>query len=98
MRKISDTAWALRVGSALGALLGAGTASAKRTKLLVFVQTVIKQRALQLLLQETLPGLEVTTVGRVADFGRSLKEGPDAVLTLPIVMHEHGLIPQIRGR
>ena len=98
MRKTPETAFALRLASALGTLLGARTAGAKTSKLLVFVQTVIKQRALQTLLQKALPGLEVTTVGRVADFGRSLKEGPDAVLTLPVVLQAHGMTPQIRGR
>lgn len=92
----------LALGTALRALsaglLHAGTASARTAKLLVFVQTSIKQRALQQLLQDSLPTLSVTAVGRVADFGRALDEGQDAVLTLPIVMQARGISPQVLGR
>lgn len=82
---------------ALG-LLSARVAEARAAKLLVFVQTSIKQRALQQLMQDALPNLSVTTVGRVADFGRALEEGQDAVLTLPIVMRARGITPQVLGR
>jgi hypothetical protein len=34
----------------------------------------------------------------VADFERALTEGPDAVLTLPIVLKAHGLSPRLRGQ
>jgi hypothetical protein len=88
----------LLLGNALAAAFLAKSASASSPRLLVFVQTQIKQRALQLLLQDALPGLEVTAVGRVADFGRGLAEGQDAVLTLPIVMQAHGMSPDVRGR
>jgi hypothetical protein len=66
-------------------------------RLIVFVHTPVKQRALQAILQAALPGLSVTAVGRVADFERALEEGPDAVLTLPLVMQAHGMTPEIRG-
>lgn len=39
----------------------------------------------------------MTTVGRVADFERKLKERPDAVLTLPVVLKSKGLSPALRG-
>jgi len=87
------------VGLALGSvLLSTRIASAGSPKLLVFVHVAVKQRALQALLQSALPGLTVSTVGRVADFDRGLEEGQDAVLTLPIVMQAHGLTPKLRGQ
>lgn len=78
-------------------VLTAREASSAGGRLLVFVHTTIKQRALQSLLREALPSLDVTTVGRVADFERALKSGQDAVLTLPIVMKSHGMSPSVRG-
>jgi len=86
------------LGAGAVALLHASAAAARSAKLLVFVQTGIKQRALQQLLQYALPNLSVTTVGRVADFGRGLAEGQDAILTLPIVMNARGIAPQVLGR
>lgn len=79
-------------------MLGTAPARAAPGRLLVFVQTGIKQRALQLMLQQALPALSVTTVGRVADFGRALADGQDAVLTLPLVMNARGIAPQVLGR
>src|SRR5258706_3596272 len=94
---------AKRMAFPRSALIGAvvlrsARARAGRGNLVVFVQTTVKQRALQAMLQAALPGLSVTAVGRVADFERALEEGPDAVLTLPLVMQAHGMIPEIRGR
>ncbi len=90
-----------RVGAAalaaVALLSSAGIASAEGARLLVFVHVAVKQRALQTLLQSALPGLTVTTVGRVADFDRALEEGQDAVLTLPIVLLARGLAPKLRG-
>lgn len=39
----------------------------------------------------------MTTVGRVADFERKLAEGPDAVLTLPVVLKSKGLSVSLAG-
>jgi len=58
----------------------------------------VKQRAFQGTLQSALPGIEVTTVGRVGDFDRALKGRPDAVLTLPVVLNARGLPVSVRGR
>ena len=86
---------ALLAGMALFLTTRASVAGGAR--LLVFVHVAMKQRALQALLQSALPGLTVTTVGRVADFDRALEEGQDAVLTLPIVAQAHGLSQKLRG-
>jgi hypothetical protein len=86
------------IGAILAVLMRPATAAAGGAKLLVFVQTGVKQRALQAMLQTALPILSVTTVGRVADFERSLEEGQDAVLTLPVVMQAHGITAKVLGR
>ena len=86
------------IGYALGTMwLNARIAGAAAPRLLVFVHVAVKQRALQALLKEALPGLSVTTVGRVADFDRALADGQDAVMTLPAVLQAHGLSPKLRG-
>jgi len=66
-------------------------------KLLVYLHVAVKQRAFQSLLGAGLPGVDATAVGRVADFERALQDGPDAVLTLPIVLAGQGLSPSLRG-
>ena len=66
-------------------------------KLLVFLHVSLKQRAFQSLLQNALTGVDVTAVGRIADFDRALAEVPDAVLTLPIVLASKNLQPKLQG-
>ena len=66
-------------------------------RLLVFLQLDMKQGVLQKLLRDAI-GAEVTAVGRVADFERELEKSPDAVLTLPPVLEEHGLAVKLQGR
>jgi hypothetical protein len=93
----------LPLATSLGAVLGltwlyTRVARAAGPKLVVFAHVAIKQRAFQTLLQEALPGLSVTTVGRVADFDRALSDAPDAVLALPLVLKAHGLSPKLRGQ
>ncbi len=62
-----------------------------------FLHLPLTQRGLQSLLTSALPGVKVTTVGRVADFERSLSQGQDVVLTLPVVLAANGLSPALRG-
>lgn len=66
-------------------------------KLLVFLHVAVKQRALQTELEGALPHIAVTAVGRVGDFDRAIKDGQDAVLTLPLVLAAHGLALALRG-
>src|SRR4051812_42195574 len=91
------TAMALAVA---GVALVAGTARsafAASGTLLVYLHVAVKQRAFQGLLGAGLPGVDTTAVGRVADFERALQDGPDAVLTLPLVLAAQGLTPALRG-
>lgn len=85
--------------AALGlSLLASRKGQAASPRLLVFLHTAVKQRALQDALSAGLPGVSVTTVGRVADFERKLAERPDAVLTLPVVLGSKGLSAALRGQ
>jgi hypothetical protein len=79
------------LGNPRNALAAVGT-------LLVYLHVSVKQRAFQGLLAAGLPGVTATTVGRMADFERALQDGPDAVLTLPIVLGAKGLAPGLQGR
>jgi hypothetical protein len=81
---------AIAMSSARSALAASGT-------LLVYLHVSVKQRAFQSLLGAGLPGVTTTAVGRIADFERALKDAPDAVLTLPIVLGAQGLPPSLRG-
>ena len=72
-------------------------AQAQSGRLLVFLHVAVKQRALQSGLQAALPGVAVTAVGRIGDFERSLKEGTDAVVALPVVLSAFKLSPKLRG-
>ena len=83
---------------AVATLLAGRLARAAAAKLLVFLHVALKQRAFQSELQAALPGIIVTAVGRVGDFDRALKEGQDAVLTLPVVLAAHGLTAKVRGQ
>jgi hypothetical protein len=87
------------MGAVLGiSLLASGTSQAQAPKLLVFLHVSLKQRAFQGLLQSGLPGVDVTAVGRVADFDRALADSPDAVLSLPLVLQARNLSIQLQGR
>lgn len=79
------------------AMLSGGRALASAPKLLVFLHVAIKQRAFQNMLEAALPGIEVMAVGRVGDLERSLKQGQDALLSLPVVLAAQGLSPSLRG-
>jgi hypothetical protein len=68
-----------------------------QAKLLTFLHVAVKQRAFQSELEAALPGIAVTAVGRVGDFERGLKEGQDAVLSLPVVLQAHGLGTSLQG-
>jgi hypothetical protein len=79
------------------AMLSGARALASSPKLLVFLHVAIKQRAFQSMLEAALPGIQVMAVGRVGDFERSLKQGQDALLSLPVVLSAQGLTPSLKG-
>jgi hypothetical protein len=81
----------------LGVSLLDAKAHADAPRLLVFLHSAVKQRAFQAELREPLPGLSVTSVGRVSDFERARKQGQDALLTHPVVLQTFGVTPRLRG-
>jgi hypothetical protein len=85
------------VATASAALLVAEPVHAQNPRLLVFVHAALKQRALQTELQNALPGIEVTTVGRIGDFERCLQDGTDAVLAIPPVLTFFKLSVTLKG-
>lgn len=97
-RPPSNAAAAALAIAAVGASLGATERALAATgTLLTYCHVAVKQRALQSLLSSGLPGVTTTTVGRIADFERALQDGPDAVLTLPLVLGDRGLTASLRG-
>lgn len=66
-------------------------------RLLVYLHVAVKQRAFQSLLGAGLPGVDTTAVGRAGDFERALQDGPDAVLSLPVVLGANKLSAALRG-
>ncbi len=66
-------------------------------KLLAYLHLAMKQRALQAKLESALPGVEITAVGRIADFDRALASGTDAILTLPVILKSRGYAAELRG-
>ena len=86
------------MGATLGiSLLASSTSQAQAPKLLVFLHVSLKQRAFQGLLQSALTGVDVTAVGRIADFERGLSDTPDAILTLPVVLFAKNMRVQLQG-
>jgi hypothetical protein len=86
------------VALALATAAASRLARAAEIKLLVFLHVALKQRAFQSELSAALAGISVMAVGRLGDFDRALKEGQDAVLTLPVVLAAHGLALNVRGQ
>jgi hypothetical protein len=90
-------------GRILGAVIAAAalatrTAAAGNPRLLVFLHVAVKQRALQTELQSALAGVEVNAVGRIGDWERSLKAGPDSALALPPVLAAYKLSAKLKGQ
>lgn len=87
---------------AAGVLIAAATfsprlAQASGGRLLVFLHVAVKQRALQVALQSGLGSVDVTAVGRIGDFERTLKSGTDAVLASTPVLSAFRLRVRLRG-
>lgn len=97
LRELNPAAALLAVAGAAALTGGTRSAIAASGTLLVYLHVSVKQRAFQSLLGAGLPGVTTTAVGRIADFERALKDAPDAVLTLPLVLAAQGLSSSLRG-
>ena len=73
-------------------------AAAAPLSLYFFVPSNLRSHELEKLLRKSLPGVEVTVFGRVADFKTALETTPpDAVIALRPVLEEFALKPELQG-
>lgn len=71
--------------------------SEERPRLMVYLQTNIRSRALESALESQMPSVDVIVVGRFRDFARGLAERPDAAIALEPVLKAQGVNYQMRG-
>ena len=86
----------------LAALAGASaempSARAEASRVYVFAVLDLRPHALEKMLQDQMPGVDVTVFGRVGDFSRALVEAPpDAALARTPVLTTFGLRPDLQG-
>jgi hypothetical protein len=88
------------VGAVLAAALchAISAFSQDRPRLIVYLQTQAKSRALETLMARQMPGVDVVACARYRDFTRELGRSPDAALALAPVLTAHGLSLDLKGR
>lgn len=94
-RRAWALAWALLVLSLL--VVAAPLAADDPPRLVVYLHTPIRARALESALQHELPGVDVLVVSRHRDFARELTQSPDAALALEPVLREQGWRCELSG-
>jgi hypothetical protein len=73
-------------------------ASQQRPRLIVYLHTSTRARALQTGLERQMPAVDVVVCSRHRDFVRELNQAPDAALALSPVLTAHGLDSHLRGQ
>jgi hypothetical protein len=68
-----------------------------RPRLVVYLHTTIRARALENALQHELPAVDVLVVSRHRDFARELSRRPDAALALQPVLRDQGWSSELAG-
>jgi hypothetical protein len=68
-----------------------------RPRLVVYLHTTIRARALESALQHELPAVDVLVVSRHRDFARELAQRPDAALALQPVLRDQGWNSELSG-
>jgi hypothetical protein len=88
------------VGMALVAALFVAISafSQDRPRLIVYLQTQVKSRALEALLARQMPDVDVVVCARYRDFTHELGRTPDAALALTPVLSSHRLALDLKGR
>jgi hypothetical protein len=71
--------------------------SQNRPRLLVYLHTEVKSRALEALLARQMPGTEVIVCGRYRDFTRELSISADAALAIDPVLQANALNGDLKG-
>ncbi len=98
-RRISRS-WFL-VWAGLGVLIALFSArelpAEDRPRLVVYLHTTIRARALESALQHELPAVDVLVVSRHRDFARELAQRPDAALALQPVLRDQGWNSELAG-
>ncbi|HMJ53465.1 MAG TPA: hypothetical protein VK540_15370 [Polyangiaceae bacterium] len=90
--------WVTALLAAGALLLSALVAFAQeRPRLVVYLHTEVKSRALEALLAQRMPGTEVIVCGRYRDFTRELARTPDAALALEPVLQANALTGALKG-
>ncbi|HWA75287.1 MAG TPA: hypothetical protein VG937_23280 [Polyangiaceae bacterium] len=90
---------ALALALALSLLLATlNAASQQRPRLIVYLHTSTRARALQTGLERQMPAVDVVVCSRHRDFVRELSQSPDAALALSPVLQAHGLEANLRGQ
>jgi hypothetical protein len=69
----------------------------ERPRLVVYLHTSIRARALESALQNELPAVDVLVVSRHRDFARELAQRPDAALALQPVLRDQGWNSELSG-
>lgn len=72
--------------------------SQDRPRLIVYLQTQVKSRALETLLARQMPNVDVVVCARYRDFTHELGRGPDAALALAPALSAHALSLDVKGR
>jgi hypothetical protein len=76
----------------------APSAHAAQATVYVFAITDVRPRALQKMMEDEMPGTQVTVFGRVGDFSRALKASPpNAAVALAPVLSAFGQTPALQG-
>ena len=90
--------WFLWSLAALAAFLVAiSAASQDRPRLIVYLQTQVRARALETMLARQMPMVDIIVCGRYRDFTRELATNPEAALALPPVLRAHGLTLDLKA-
>jgi hypothetical protein len=81
----------------MGSLLPSALMAEERPRLVVYLHTTIRARALEGALQRELPAVDLIVVSRHRDFTRELARGADAALALEPVLNDQGWTSDLSG-
>lgn len=90
------TAWA-SAGLLLLLVITSTLLADDRPRLIVYLHTSIRSRALESALEQELPAIKVVVVSRHRDFTRELADRPDAALAVEPVLRDQGWVGELAG-
>ncbi len=95
-RAFLSTASALSLGAIAALAMPPATAAGMAT-LCVFLHAQTNAQTLEKALESMLPGVTVSVLSRVKDFETRMRQQPDAVLSLPAVLHAQACPVHLQG-